>query len=308
MNGSKAGQTRLRIQVPGRACGLHETLSAAILSLALFASGEAHSAATALLSRADTPLVVVRSVDALNAVAGHRLQAGDILDVPDGRYAQIEVADSCLLGLEGETRVLLKRVDAGRGGQIQLLLLKGWLRFQPYSSTVNPNVLIETPTVRVTMNGGVALMHAGSDGFELFSEASTPHLAPLDPAGRAGPELEMGREQLGSRLGGEGIKIKPRPDLAFIKSIPPEMRDSLVPLGGKLHGEPPKQPTVPVSYGLIEPWLTSSVPMRRGLAARFQSRVHDGKFRGEIAAHISQLPEWYPILYPPPPPPPVKAP
>lgn len=257
-----------------------------------------------VLSRTDSPVPVVRRTDSLNAVAGHRLQPGDILDVGDGKYAQIEVAENCLLAVKGETRLMLQRVDPGHSGQVHILLLQGWLKIQPYSADATPQVVIESPTVRVTMHGGSALLNAAPDRFEIFSEASTPRLAPLEPNGRAGAEVEMGREQLGSRLGNQQIKVKPRPDPDFIRGIPLDMRDPLFPIADKLRGDPPKLALLPVSYPAIEPWLTGTSLMRRGLATRFQSRAHESKFRAEIEAHLAQLPEWHDILYPPPPPPP----
>ena len=262
----------------------------------------------ALLSRVDGQMGVVRNIESTSAVTGSRLLSGDILDLPAGKFAQIEAPESCFFALEGIARVMLQRLDPGRSGAARLVLLDGWLKVQPYSADSHPQFTIDTPKVRVTMQGGSALLHVEGDLFELFSEASTPHLTPLDGSGRSGPEVELGREQLAVRQGFQSIKVKLRPDPEFVKSVPMEMRDTLTPVVTKLHIEPPKRPLQPVSFGEIEAWLTGAPVVRHGLAGRFQSRIHDTRFRAEIEAHLAQLPEWHDILYPPPPPPPPQPP
>ena len=256
---------------------------------------------TAILSRSEVPIRVIRQADAMDAVQGHRLQSGDFIEVQEGKYAQIELADDFLIAVQGSARLALQKADAGKGRPLHLQLLEGWVKIQPFSDDSSAPLIIDTRNLHVTLRTGSVLIRASAEQTAVFSEASAPRVSAVDGSGRVGAEQEMGREQLAVRIGSEAIKIKPRPDPDFIKAIPGDLRDSLVAVSSKLKGDPPKQLPQPVSFAEAEPWLTAGGGLRRGLVARFQSRAHDARFRAELAARLAQLPEWRDILYPPPP-------
>jgi hypothetical protein len=65
-----------------------------------------------------------------------------------------------------------------------------------------------------------------------------------------------------------------------------------------------------VTYSEIQPWLSIGQTWRRGFVERFQPRLKDAGFRRALEDHLTNYPEWDPVLHPEkhlPPPPPTPA-
>ena len=82
--------------------------------------------------------------------------------------------------------------------------------------------------------------------------------------------------------------------------MPVSFRDLLPSRLASFAGRKVPQPRVDreVSYQDVEPLFRIPSGLRRGFVERFRPRLRDRDFRQAVEAHVADLPEWRPILYP----------
>lgn len=248
------------------------------------------------------PLRVIRGTRMLQGAEGMRLQAGDIVESSEPGFAQLEFAGGTILALGPSTQVLLLRHSAGRGGSgdrltSEIVLLTGWLKGE-IASTLGA-YRCATPMMAVTTKGGTVLLRATAQSAEAFLESGSGNVSQVTAEGGLGSSVTAPPGQFLWRRSGKNISSSPRPDPAFVQSMPQAFRDTLPSRLSRFTGKPVEpKPDHEVSYGEIESWLSIAPAWRRGFVERFQPRLKDPEFRKAVDAHLARHPEWDPVLHP----------
>src|SRR5690349_21530125 len=97
-------------------------LLAALLALSLVAIAEDVGMATLIEGG---PLRLIRGATMMHAGEGVPLRRGDIIEIPNAGFAQLELAGGAVVALGPSTRVFLLRRDAAA---TELVVLEGWLK------------------------------------------------------------------------------------------------------------------------------------------------------------------------------------
>jgi hypothetical protein len=247
-------------------------------------------------------LSVIRGTRMLQGAEGMRLQAGDILESSEPGFAQIEFAGGAILALGPSTQVLLLSHSASRFGSGdrptgEFVLLTGWLKGE-IASTLGA-YRCATPLLAVTTKRGAVLLHANARTAEAFLESGSGNVSQVTAEGSLGSSVTAQPGQFLWRRSGKNISSSPRPDPAFVQSMPTAFRDTLPSRLSRFSGKPVEpKPDHEVSYREIESWLSIAPAWRRGFVERFQPRLKDPEFREAVDAHLARHPEWDPILHP----------
>lgn len=264
-----------------------------MLLFLLSMSTSAHAAS--LVALADPGLHILRGASVFNATAGVPLQAGDILESADGA-AQFELDGASLIAIAPHSRAMLDRF-AGSSTALEITLLSGWLKLQ---TGVNQAAQIDLPGLRVTLPTGATIVHAGSDGAEMFAETGTQIVYPLDIKGRPGGALKIEREQYAQHPLTAAVKILARATAEFLREMPQSFRDPLMPLTARLRiASAPLTSPHEADYAAVAGWLNAPLPARRSLVTRFAPRLKDPEFRRHVEADLGSTPEWKALLHPP---------
>ncbi|KAA6458232.1 hypothetical protein DYQ86_20135 [Acidobacteria bacterium AB60] len=238
----------------------------------------------------DTPLHVIRGTAVLQGVEGMRLHAGDIFETGPsaGAQVQLEFTGGAVVELGPSTQVLVSSASAGGG---DLVLAAGWLKGETMAGVYR----YSSPLINASTKGGNVLVHATPDSAEVFVEHGTASVS-----GGAAAVTSAPGKIFFARKGGKPAVAADRPSGDFIGAMPICFRDALPPRLAAFAGKKTPAPKIDheVAYADIERWLSLPAAFRRGLAARFRSRLSDPAFRQAIEAHESSLPEWGPYLHP----------
>jgi len=147
--------------------------------------------------------------------------------------------------------------------------------------------------------GGTVVVRSSLDTCDIFVESGSASIGEVNPNGSPRQTISAKVGQFVSRQKGAGITSLPRPSPAFVEAMPRQFRDTLPSRLAHFAGKPNEPKAVhPVSYEEIQHWLTIPSGWRRGLAERFAPRLSDADFRKQIELHVSEYPEWEPILHP----------
>jgi hypothetical protein len=178
-----------------------------------------------------------------------------------------------------------------------MVLLAGWLKVEtPASSTT---YIYASPRLAVSTKGSTILLQAAPDAAEAFFESGSGIVSPVDAQGSRGSPLPAKPGQFFSRRPAKDILSGSRPDSTFISLMPVPFRDTLPPRLSHFAAKAvePKADHE-VTYSDVEPWLRMGTVWRRGFVERFRPRLRDKEFRKQLEAHLSNHPEWGPILQP----------
>jgi hypothetical protein len=261
--------------------------------------GPTPEAPAGLLTFLEGSLHVIRNTELLGGVEGMSLRPGDILETADKGFVQIEFADGGIVALGPQTRLYLLRVLKDNSLKTtpttELVLLEGWLKGQTSGASYN----YQSPAVAASVSAGTVILHREQDTCAVFLEAGAATVSGVSPDGALRQPQAAKAGQFFSCRADRSLNSASRPAAAFVDSLPRAFRDTLPARAAHFGGksiEPKVQRAA--SYGDVERWLTMPSRWRRGLSLRFKPRLKDPEFRREIAAHLSQFPEWRPLLYP----------
>jgi hypothetical protein len=155
---------------------------------------------------------------------------------------------------------------------------------------------------------GVQSQHAvvlirAEDGFDaIFDEQGSARLLLRDDAATRADTLTQ-QNQFFVRKDREAVATQQRPSADFVAGMPVAFRDSLPEQAANPSQKPAEAKRVrDVIYADVQSWLTIPRDWRTGFVARFRGRLKDPVFFAAMDAHLTQFPEWVPILHPPPPP------
>jgi len=238
-------------------------------------------------------LRVIRGATVLKAAEGVRLHQGDILENSTPGFAQLELTGGTVVALGPATRLFI----LGRGARAtELVLLSGWLKGEtgPDAGTY----CYASPQLAATTRGGSVVLHVSGDRAELFVESGTAGISKVSPEGNLASPQAGKAGQFFARRAGRSVAVSPDPDSAFVQAMPLPFRDTLPSRLARFPKAVEPKREHEVSYSEIQPWLTMGRAWRRGFVERFQPRLQDAEFRKELEAHLTEYPEWGPILHP----------
>jgi hypothetical protein len=251
----------------------------------------------ATLTLVEGPLRLIRGTMLLQGTEGIRLRAGDILESASGGFVQIEFTGGTVAALGPSTRMFLRAASEHKGGELsQLILLSGWLKGETGANA--GAYCYGNPQLAATTRGGTVVMHAAGDAADIFVESGSAVIAKVSSQGQLAPTGEEKGGTFVSRRAGKGILTNPRPDSAFIDSMPRPFRDTLPSRLARFPKAVTPKRDHEVNYSDIQAWLTMPANWRKGFVERFQPRLHDAEFRKDVQAHLKDHPEWDAALHP----------
>jgi len=239
-------------------------------------------------------LRVIRGTTVLRGTEGLRLHRGDIIESSTPGFVQMELLGGAVVALGPATRVFFYGHAAKT---TDLFVLGGWLKGETGSKA--GTYRYASPLLAVTTRDGTVVLHALSNGTDIFVESGSAGISKVSPEGNMGIADAARAGQFFSRHAGQGINPSPRPSTAFVESMPRPFRDTLPTRLSRFSGKPPEpRRDHEVTYSEIQPWLTIGQAWRKGFVERFQPRLKDAEFRKALEAHLKDHPEWDPVLHP----------
>lgn len=269
-----------------------------VAAFVICSSVSAFGQTVGIVTVAEGGVLLVRGTTTYTTVQGVPVHNGDMLTVDAKGQAQIESDDGAILNLSRGARAFLLAAQ-GAGGEPGVALQSGWVKFSRAKAAKGKPYRYTMPLARLSTAGATGVIHAGGDATELFIESGAARLVEVlrngSPA--AGRDLKGGEFVV--RREGQPLAAAPRPSAEFVKAMPGYFRDDLpafLPQARGKTAEPKREHEA--SYEEVEVWLKASLPVRRGLAERFQGRAKDGQFRSKLIENLAAHPEWDPILFP----------
>ena len=248
------------------------------------------------LTLVEGPLRVIRGTSVLRGAEGVRLRRGDIIESSNPGFVQLELAGGTVVALGASTRLFL----FGHPSKVtttELVLLSGWLKGEsgPSAGTCR----YASPLLAASTKDGSVVLHATNDATDIFVESGSASIGKVGPEGNLGTPGGATAGQFFVRHASQSINIYPRPTSAFVEAMPRQFRDTLPPRLSRFAGKLTElKRDHEVSYSEIQAWLTIGQAWRKGFVERFQPRLDDAEFRKALEAHLSDHPEWDPILHP----------
>jgi hypothetical protein len=249
----------------------------------------------AVVSIADGgPFTIIRHDEVYQGFNGVTLAAGDMVETSPDAFLVLQLPEGSLIGIGPSTRVYL----LPRAAVASLVVQKGWVKAD---SRAEPISLLG-PHTGIRSQRAVVILHADEHADAVFDEQGTGTLLPPDARAthvgqQTRPNQFFVREQRSAPV------LLPHPSPDFLAALPIAFRDSLP---RKTPAQLPKpiepKPVRKVTYLDIQSWLTLPQEWRAGFITRFRSRLKDPAFFAALDAHLSEHPEWGPILHPPKPP------
>jgi hypothetical protein len=268
-----------------------------LLCAALFAAGGAMAADVAgTITILDGEALITRAAGRWRAAEGVRLQQGDILEMGDGAFAQVELVEQTVLAVGPNARVMIGgpvRLKAER----TLYALGGWFKLTNARKDGNARAFeFRSPLLEIGLLPGVVVMQLKPNEATLFAERGDLKL--VERPANAAIGLRQGqsyRRQPGTTRGTVGGSPPPQ----FLAELPRPFRDSL-PLRGDKYKDREVQPKAApdFAYADVEPWLKSELPFRRQFIERWRAKAREPAFRSALIANLSSHPEWDPVLFP----------
>jgi hypothetical protein len=268
-----------------------------LLCAALFAAGGAMAADVAgTITILDGDALITRAAGRWRAAEGVRLQQGDILEMGDGAFAQVELVEQTVLAVGPNARVMIGgpvRLKAER----TLYALGGWFKLTNARKDGNARAFeFRSPLLEIGLLPGVVVMQLKPNEATLFAERGDLKL--VERPANAAIGLRQGqsyRRQPGTTRGTVGGSPPPQ----FLAELPRPFRDSL-PLRGDKYKDREVQPKAApdFAYADVEPWLKSELPFRRQFIERWRAKAREPAFRSALIANLSSHPEWDPVLFP----------
>ncbi len=179
---------------------------------------------------------------------------------------------------------------AANGGDF--VLLSGWLKGE--TSSKGGAFRYNTTLLGAGTKDGTFVLHSSPGGAEIFVESGSGTIAEMSSQGSTGHAVSVRSGQFLTRKSGKNVATGPRPDAAFLESMPQAFRDTLPSRLSKFQGKKPPAPRADheVSYAEVQPWLTIGQAWRGGFVERFKPRLKDPDFRRAVEDHLTDHPEW----------------
>lgn len=228
---------------------------------------------------------------------GVALDDGDIVETPADGFLQIEFGDGAIVGVGGNTRLILKpRLTSLKPANApRLYLLEGWLKIGPPPK--GQAFAAMSPPLEFDTTDASMVLRVAPKAYALFVETGNARLLPR----------EGDRSAIGLKAGDFAAKpatadkpsVGARLEPTFIEQMPRNFRDRL-PARAALYAKRPVAPKAlaPVDYGDVKGWIQSEPGIRLALSRQWRTRASDRAFRDELAANLPAHMEWERVLYP----------
>lgn len=249
---------------------------------------------------------LIRGASVFKGVEGMQVRQGDMVEISEKGFAQLEFAGGTIVALGPATRVYLLKVAAGdqrtgggnRSRASNLILLSGWLKGE--SKPESGNFRYSTPLLTLASVDSSIIFHLESEECDANIESGS---ATEGEVRADGSWREVGTAKGGQflfRRGGKTVSTLPRPSTEFVTAMPIAFRDTLPTRLPHFDGK--KSPALKADHAVTfveaQPLLTLPGEWRGGLVERFKPRLSDPEFRDQIETHLTEYPEWDPILHP----------
>jgi len=232
-------------------------------------------------------------------VEGVRLQTGDIVEIGDKGFVEIEFADGALLSLGPRSRFYAGALVA-RGSKAVIsdfYVMQGWSKIANGKSAAP--VRYTTPLFGIGTSDATAVFQVAEGEGAIFVESGELRLAegfakalPTSPVRLKGGEFY-------ARKSDQKGTVQPRPAPAFVAAMPKPYMDNLpVRLAKFKDREVSPKPAGELAYADVELWLKAPAEIRRPIMQRFIPKANDLAFRQALVANLRFHPEWDPILFP----------
>jgi len=268
----------------------------ALLAALLVCAGASASGQTSgIVTVAEGGVVLVRGTTTYTAAPGVAVRNGDMLAADPKGQAQIEFDDGAILNLARGARAFL----VGPQGEPGVALQSGWAKFTRAKAAKGKPYRYTAPLARLSTAGATGVMRVGADACEFFIESGAASLVELSKAGSAGSGRDFRGGDFIVRREGQALAVSPRPSADFVKAMPTYFRDDLATFLPRVRNRaagPRREHEA--SYDEVDVWLKASLPVRRGLLERFQSRAKDAAFRAKLIENLASHPEWDRVLFP----------
>lgn len=243
------------------------------------------------------PFTIIRQSAIYEGSKGVTLLAGDMIETGPRALLVIGLSGGSLLGVGPSSQIyILQRADIP-----SLIVLRGWVKADVRASAAVAAIRVIGTRLGIQGQHTVLLIHADDGRDAIFDEQGSATLLLRDDAAtRTDRVAQPG--QFFVREDRNDVLLQQRPSADFVAGMPIAFRDSL-----PAQTAAPSQPVEArrlreVTYAEIQPWLTLPRDWRSGFIARFRDRLKDATFFAAMDAHLTQFPEWVPVLHPPPPP------
>ena len=273
--------------------------AACLLVPALAAGAEAPGVVTLM----EGPAALLRTAGRFALAEGVRLQAGDIVEVPDKGLVQIELASGTRVSLGPQSRFHVAALAGagGRGGKeaavSDFYLLQGWSKFAlaPKAAPLR----VTTPLFGFGSAEAVLVLQVESAEASLFVERGAVRLAEGFVKATPASPVAVGAGQFYVRRADQRGVLQSRPAPAFVAGMPGYYRDNLPErLAGFKDRDVSPRRLGDLTYQDVEPWLKGPPELRRPLTQRLRARAQDPEFRKAVIANMRFHPEWDRILFP----------
>lgn len=249
------------------------------------------------------PFTLIRQSAAYAGSKGVTLLAGDMIETGPGALLVIGLTGGSLLGVGPSSQVyILQRADIPT-----LIVLRGWVKADVRASAAVAAIRVIGTRLGIQGQHAVVLIHADDGRDAIFDEQGSGTLLLRDDAATRTDRVTQ-PSQFFVREDRDDVVLQQRPSADFVAGMPIAFRDPLpeqtaAPSQADILKRPVEARRLrEVTYVEIQPWLTMPRDWRSGFIARFRDRLKDTAFFAAMDAHLTQFPEWVPVLHPPPPP------
>lgn len=229
---------------------------------------------------------------------GVKLEPGDVVEVSEKGFAQIELGDGSILALGPRARFLSFPPVTGRPAD-EFFLLQGPLKVEAPKSSTDAGVHVVTAQFSLQVADANAVVLASADESALFMERGETRIRDEGRQGAApDPVLLKGNAFYVRKTDQEGT-IDTRPPQTFVAALPKAFLDRLpARLAQFKDVDAPPQKAADFTYPDVEAWLKGPAAPRKVLVPRWRPKAKDPAFRSGLMANLKDHPEWDRILFP----------
>ncbi len=228
-------------------------------------------------------------------VEGVPIEKGDIVELAERSFANVELSGGAMAAFGPQTRVML--LTSAKAGGNELFLLQGQMKVVAPPNIGGPD-RITTPIISLTLVDAIAVLQNSADKAALFMERGEAKIQELGGEHASSVRVLKNGEFYTRKVAQKG-EITPRPTADFVADLPRPFIDKLPSRLDKFKDqkiEPKKMPDF--TYADVEAWLKGPVAVRKPLVVRWRAKAHDAAFRKSLVANLQDHPEWDRILFP----------
>jgi len=232
---------------------------------------------------------------------GVRLIPGDILELADKAFSQVEFADGTIVALGPQSRFLALSYPppgARSSGGGELFLLRGWMKLASAPQKGRAIERYGSPLFELNPDG-TAVVQVSMPEAAVFMESGEGRLAQLSANGRAGDPVRLKTSQFFTCKQDQRGSLAPRPSQAFLGALPRSFMDTLPARAAKFkeRNVAPKR-SGDFTYAEVQDWINSVPAVRRAMVSHWHSKLADPAFRSAIVAGLKDHPEWDRLVNP----------